>query len=118
MRVALPDSVSALISCPPGDGACEGLRLLICCSCLTGGLRRCLSCRSAQHSGRPGRLVVHARTLEPAVGLWATKKGMDQFFHPDGTCHACTILHFEPGNIVTQVRGPAGCYRALRNRQA
>ena len=62
-----------------------------------------LPARQGVHTGRPGRLTVQARTLEPAVGLWATKQGMDQFFHPDGRCDACTILSFEPGNIVTQV---------------
>ena len=59
-----------------------------------------LPARQALHTGR---LTVQARTLEPAVGMWATKRGMDQFFHPDGTCDACTILEFEAGNIVTQV---------------
>ena len=73
-----------------------------------------LPARQAVHTGRPGgRLVVQARTLEPAVGMWATKRGMDQFFHADGRCDACTILEFEQGNIVTQV-GPAPPPRAAQ----
>ena len=62
-----------------------------------------LPARPALHMGRPGRLLVEARTVEPTVGMWGTKQGMDQFFTPEGECYAATIVKFAPGNIVTQV---------------
>ena len=61
-----------------------------------------LPARPALHMGRPGRLVVQARTVEPTVGMWGTKQGMDQFFTTEGECYAATIINFAPGNIVTQ----------------
>ena len=67
-----------------------------------------LPARQSLHTGRPGRLVVQARTVEPTVGMWGTKQGMDQYFTPEGECYAATIINFAPGNIVTQV--PAGLY--------
>lgn len=45
-----------------------------------------------------------ARTVEAGVGMFGTKCGMRTFFNKEGLAYPCTIIGFEEGNMVAQVK--------------
>lgn len=61
-------------------------------------------CARAPAPSRRRSVIVEARTVEPSVGMMGTKCGMRTFFTEEGLAHACSIIGFEPGNIVAQVK--------------
>ncbi|GMH41573.1 hypothetical protein BSKO_09483 [Bryopsis sp. KO-2023] len=58
----------------------------------------------ASPASRRRAVIVEARTMEPSVGMMGTKCGMRTFFTEEGLAHACSIIGFEKGNMVAQVK--------------
>lgn len=50
------------------------------------------------------RLAVTARQAEVGVGMFGTKAGMTQIFTPEGLALPATVIAFEKGNMVAQVK--------------
>ena len=61
--------------------------------------RTCTQQQKCRHS-----LQVQARSLEAGMGLFGTKAGMTQIFTPEGLATGGTVIAFDSGNKVTQLK--------------
>lgn len=61
--------------------------------------RSCTQQQKCRHS-----LQVQARSLEAGMGLFGTKAGMTQIFTPEGLATGGTVIAFDSGNKVTQLK--------------
>lgn len=47
---------------------------------------------------------MQARRMEAGVGMFGTKCGMRTLFMEDGRALPCTVIGFEEGNMVAQIK--------------